>query len=727
MRRLLPMVLAFSGACTCQPFGPPDAGLFRCTDDSDCLPGYECIGRVCLPQGTPSAGGGGATAGGGQATSGGSGGGFGTAGGGGTATAGGGGSAGGSTAGGGATAGGATAGGSMAGGGTAGGGRAGGGASGGSTAGGGAAGGATAGGGAAGGGSMLMLQLAFITSSQTFLASSCSPAITIELQNLAGSPAPQAGAVNVSLSALPAGLLFYNSATCGAQISSVTIPAMQARATFYVRATVPNTYTVNVSNALAVPGSQAQMVTPQTPTKLVFTNVINNGVGAGACRLLTVQQQDSASVPVVAGAAGVPVTLDATPATISGMQFFTNSTCTMSAGTNVQIPAGASSVSFYASAWTGTSYTLTASFGALTPGTQGFQVRPLVRRGSCSLGMAATSVMCTIPAPVQVSPARTALYYQAVSSSASLAAAAVRCELTAASLITCSRSASGSPATVYWQTVELDTGFNVLRATAACPNDGGTRIVVPFTSSGTFVLTSQSTGTTDLDGTTLATAERVDGGVAVEWATPCTTAGGGYQVALQAVALTGATGQLASGTLAAGSTSATLALASGGSGTPFVLTTHTLTGGSNAELCSRALRAESNGTGVALSRANGSMAAACTDESLPNVLAERVYLGTNGQVDALNTTLAQGDSTAAVALPRAVDATRTLVFASGQYGGAGQGGGESALNSGNALGDAVAGHVLDAGADFSSAELLLIRGSTLGATRWTSYVVELGP
>jgi len=736
MRLLLPTALVLAGACTCQPFGPPDGGLYRCIDDSDCLPGYDCIGRVCLPEGTPTAGGStaGGRAGGAEAGGGGDAGGSGTAGG---ANAGGG-VAGGATAGGGlaggSTAGGSTAGGNAGGGSTAGGNAGGGSTAGGNTAGGNTAGGNTAGGNTAGGaaggtagGNPFTLQMEFITNGHTFLASSCSPAITVELQNLAGAPAPQTGSVNVSLSATPSGLLFYNSSTCGAQIGSATIPAMQARATFYVRSTMPNTYNVTVSAPMAASAAQQQVVTPQTPTKLVFTNVINAGVGAGACRQLVVQQQDASSVPVVAPAAGVPVTLDATPATVSPVRFFTNNTCTTSAGSMVVIPAGQSSVTFYASAWTGTSYNLSASFGALTPGTQGFSVRPLVRRGSCALGMTATSVSCTIPAPVQVSPARTALFYQAVSSSASLAQSAVRCELSGAALITCARSASGSPVTVHWQTAEVDTGFTVLRTTVACPNDGGTRLFVPFTNPGSFVLASQSTGTTSLDGTTLATAQRADGGVVLEWAEPCVTGGGGYQVALQAVSVTGSTAQAGGAAMAAGSTSAAVPLGAGGSGTPFVLTTHALTSGGDDELCSRAVRAGSSGTSVTVTRANGSASPACANEALPDVWAERVYLNTLGTVDAVNATMSQSDLNATVALPRAVDATRTLVFASGQYGGGGQGGGESALNSGNALGDAVAAHVLDAGADLSSQELFLLRGSALGSARWTSYVVELGP
>ena len=55
------------------------------------------------------------------------------------------------------------------------------------------------------------------------------------------------------------------------------------------------------------------------------------------------------------------------------------------------------------------------------------------------------------------------------------------------------------------------------------------------------------------------------------------------------------------------------------------------------------------------------------------------------------------EGTVAVMLPRTVDVTRTVVFASSQLPGAGQGVGESALSASNALGDAVAGTFEDVG------------------------------
>jgi hypothetical protein len=105
----------------------------------------------------------------------------------------------------------------------------------------------------------------------------------------------------------------------------------------------------------------------------------------------------------------------------------------------------------------------------------------------------------------------------------------------------------------------------------------------------------------------------------------------------------------------------------------------------------------------------------------------RMFLNGLGSVEQLTTVLKAATLSATVPLSRPVDITRTLVFASSQAGGAGQGAGETSLVVADVLGDFIAAHVLDGGAAFDSQQLILARDSALGDVSWTSYVVELGP
>ena len=574
-----------------------------------------------------------------------------------------------------------------------------------------------------------MNHLTFTTGSHTVVATQCSPAVTVQLQNPMNNPVVVGSAVPVGLMSSPSGLLFFSNSVCTLALPNAVISPGNSSTTFYFRSSTPNAYTLNVTSSGSIGASQQHSISPQTATKLVITSAVHLLVGAGACRAITVQQQEANSSPVVAGPP-VPITLGSSPTTVSPLTFFTASNCTNPV-TSVNIPTGASSVTFYASAWTGSTYTVNVSSGALTPANQTFSVRPLVRSGSCQLDVSTLNRVCNIPNPAQTDIAKTALFFQVTSNTANLSQAAVRCELTATSSIFCRRNLAGVPVTVYWQTLELDTGMNVLRQTVNCPDDGGTTVSVPFGGAGgTFVLTSQSTDSTSLDPTTLYTVERVGGGVNVEWEQACVAGVPGYQVSLQLVTMNGAVSQAVVGTMPMGSASATTAAATPpgvGTALPFVLTTQTLTAGGNAELCSRALRSESTPTGFAFTRAHDSTASGCLAESMSRISAERVYPGTAWRVEVFGTTLAQGDTGGVISLPRAYDATRTVVFASGQLPGGGQGSGESGLSSGNTLGDAVAAHVLDAGSDFSARQVFLLRGSTQGSARWTSYVLEVGP
>jgi hypothetical protein len=126
---------------------------------------------------------------------------------------------------------------------------------------------------------------------------------------------------------------------------------------------------------------------------------------------------------------------------------------------------------------------------------------------------------------------------------------------------------------------------------------------------------------------------------------------------------------------------------------------------------------------VLVSRAAGNAAPQCTEFDVEQWAVDRVDVGPRGRVQELVVTLAAG-SASAVRTIASVDVTRTLVFASGQSGGAGQGVGEGAwaVEAGGFLGEAAVTLRLN-----SATEVQLDRAGSRGAATFTVYVVELQP
>jgi hypothetical protein len=99
---------------------------------------------------------------------------------------------------------------------------------------------------------------------------------------------------------------------------------------------------------------------------------------------------------------------------------------------------------------------------------------------------------------------------------------------------------------------------------------------------------------------------------------------------------------------------------------------------------------------------------------------ERIRFPTGSSVQSFTVTLPDNTASTSQTLPRSVDPTRTLVFASNQTHG-GQAGGETSLRNKNE-GSAAARLVLS-----SPTQVDITRDSALGDTSLTFYVVELAP
>ncbi|MBS1153047.1 MAG: hypothetical protein H6Q89_4745 [Myxococcaceae bacterium] len=145
-------------------------------------------------------------------------------------------------------------------------------------------------------------------------------------------------------------------------------------------------------------------------------------------------------------------------------------------------------------------------------------------------------------------------------------------------------------------------------------------------------------------------------------------------------------------------------------------------------VCDRTLRPELIGNAVSFSRGNGSTNAFCTASSLSTVFLEKVDFRSTALVQQVQLTMGTGTAmTSATLTP--VDRTRTLVF-TGAQGSTGQSLGEGThlgtTNTTDLFGEISVSLGLG-GTAFQSTQLEARRSSSLGASRWTAFVVELIP
>ena len=147
---------------------------------------------------------------------------------------------------------------------------------------------------------------------------------------------------------------------------------------------------------------------------------------------------------------------------------------------------------------------------------------------------------------------------------------------------------------------------------------------------------------------------------------------------------------------------------------------------SGAGICDRTIRTELQGASVNFSRGNAS--ATCAGAQLPAIVWDKIDFKNTASVQQVGVTMGVGTGLMTTTI-NAVDRTRTLVF-TGAQGSTGQAIGEGThpgtTNTTDYLGDVSAALTL-AGAGYQSTSLSSRRGSTLGSSKWTVYVVELNP
>lgn len=207
--------------------------------------------------------------------------------------------------------------------------------------------------------------LAFTTTAQTVVAGTCSGVTTVQLRDAFGNAVKVGVDTPVQLSATPsAGFQFFTDAACtGTVVTSATMPANTSNASFYFKGTAKGGATLGASVGSST-GSQGVTINAAAPAVLAFSQPTLT-VAAGDCTQVTVQVTDTYGNPATYGT-NQNVSLAANPA--AGFTFATANACGTGVS-QVQLPSGQSSVSFYVKGTAAGSVTVTASKAGLTDGT----------------------------------------------------------------------------------------------------------------------------------------------------------------------------------------------------------------------------------------------------------------------------------------------------------------------------------------------------------------------
>ncbi len=213
-------------------------------------------------------------------------------------------------------------------------------------------------------------KLAFTTTaiSGTASASATSGPITVQIQDAFGNPIPTTAAEVVSLSSSSSAGTF-SLTSGGTAVTSVTIPAASASATFYYGDTVAGSPTITATPPVTsglLAGQQQETISGGAATQLAITSPAFTGAASSsATNSFTVTLEDTFGNPTTKTTA-TTVTLSVTGSTTGKFAATSGGAST----TTVSIPASTQSVTaFYGDTKTGTP-TIKAAASGLTSATQ---------------------------------------------------------------------------------------------------------------------------------------------------------------------------------------------------------------------------------------------------------------------------------------------------------------------------------------------------------------------
>jgi len=211
-------------------------------------------------------------------------------------------------------------------------------------------------------------KLVFTSPVQSLVVGACSAIATIQVQDALSNASPVTAGTPVALSSSSATTLFYTNATCtSATITSVTVPASSAQATFYFRDTTSGTPTLTAQSTGLTDGNQQATFTNAAPAKLAFATPPRTVIAGGCSPVVTVQSQDTFD-NAAPGASARTVTLSIGSPT--GRLYSDSNCATLLSGSQVTIGAGASSADFYFKDTVAGTPAITATAAPLSPASQ---------------------------------------------------------------------------------------------------------------------------------------------------------------------------------------------------------------------------------------------------------------------------------------------------------------------------------------------------------------------
>jgi hypothetical protein len=216
--------------------------------------------------------------------------------------------------------------------------------------------------------------LRFITPERTSPAGSCSPPVTVQLQDSTGLPVTAASAKQISFSSDPtAGFSFFSDPACGSAAPG-SIPSGASAATVFFSGSLAGTVALSVSSPNLNGASQFETVAPASASLLAFITA-PQALPAGVCSgIVTLEVQDGHGNPTQVSAS-TSISLLASPA--SGFQFFSDSACAAPIAATT-LSTGATFGSFYFIGTAATNVQVTASASGLMSAVQTETISPAV-------------------------------------------------------------------------------------------------------------------------------------------------------------------------------------------------------------------------------------------------------------------------------------------------------------------------------------------------------------
>ncbi|MFL5346804.1 MAG: MopE-related protein [Hyalangium sp.] len=571
-------------------------------------------------------------------------------------------------------------------------------------------------------------KLVFTTPARTTVAGACSAVVTVQssdtFDNASNVTLPVT--VNLSASGTPTdgNFKFYTDASCSTTaVTSVSIPAGQSSASFYYKPEKARTATLTASATLFTNGTQDHTILPAGSSVLSFsTSTPAQTQLAGTCALRTVESRDA-----YANLTTDPLTL--TLSASATAEFFSDSSCTTLV-TTVPITAGNSSASFYFKGYTGGinangTVTLTASATGPTPANQTETLIPTVRTGTCALSGAAKSTTCTIT-PGLTNGNRAFLVFQSTTQNTNSNNANIRCRLNSLTQVICERGGGGgSAANIRWAVAEFPNGVVTQNLPQDCVADTtSVTLATNVVTDRTFLMISGERNVSGQDSSVPRLAELTSATQAQIRKTASAGCGGTDASNLQVIDYPGASVQRGLTSLATTVASTQINLSSSVALDRSILLYSYLYDSTTTKICDRLVRGEltNSGANVTFTRGDGDTSANCTAPNISSISYEVVQFPVGTLVQQVTQQLAAGALSANITLPTAVDVSRTIVTAGGQWS-SGQVHGESRYSGGEVVAEGRAQASLSA----NGTTLTLTREASTASATFTVYVVQFKP